>query len=87
MNQVDCCFRNVLERMVILRCFGAESFYMERVVFPFERLCFMAPEDGELEVWSHGLGGPELVDSMPLRQLLSETESQQQTEAELVMSA
>lgn len=58
--------------MVILRCFGSEQYYLERVVFPFELLNFSAPADGEVEIWSHGLGGPELVETYPIRELISE---------------
>jgi len=72
MAQHTCSYRNGLDRMVILRCFGSEQYYLERVVFPFELLNFSAPADGEVEIWSHGLGGPELVETYPIRELVSE---------------
>jgi hypothetical protein len=50
--------------MVILRCLGHGQFYLERVVFPFEMLTFSCPSQARVEIWTHGLGGPELVESL-----------------------
>ena len=58
--------------MVIVRCEGHEGFYLERVVFPFELLSFKCPPQCELEVWTHGIGGPELMDKLPIHELLIE---------------
>ena len=55
--------------MVILRCLGAGNFFLERVVFPFELLSFDCPVDSEIEIWTHSLGGPEMVESFPSREL------------------
>ena len=55
--------------MVILRCFGSEGFYLERVIFPFEVLNFVAPSQGEVEVWSHSIGSPELVKTYTISEL------------------
>jgi len=55
--------------MVILRCLGAGNFFLERVVFPFEMLSFECPADSEIEIWTHSLGGPEMVESFPAREL------------------
>jgi hypothetical protein len=46
--------------MVIVRCIGAEQFFLERVVFPMELLSFHAPSEALVQIWSHGLGGAEL---------------------------
>jgi len=81
MAQRTCSYRNGLDRMVIMRCFGSEQYYLERVVFPFELLNFSAPADGEVEIWSHGLGGPELVETYPIRELISEEEGIDNSEA------
>ena len=59
-----CSYRNGSDRMVILRCLGPEGFFLERVVFPFEMLNFDCPKDSEVKIWTHGLGGPELVESL-----------------------
>jgi hypothetical protein len=32
------------------------------VIFPFEDWCFQAPIDADVELWSHGLGGAELLE-------------------------
>ena len=50
--------------MVIVRCLGPEEFFLERVVFPFELLSFLAPPQSVVEIWTHGLGGPELLESL-----------------------
>jgi hypothetical protein len=34
-----------------------------------------------VEIWSHGLGGPELVETFPIRELISEAESVDNSEA------
>lgn len=58
--------------MVIVRCEGRDGFYLERVVFPFELLSFESPAQTELQVWTHGLGGPELIDRVPIHELVIE---------------
>lgn len=66
---IECGYRNVSDRMVILRCLGPGSFFLERVVFPFELLSFACPADSEVEILTHSLGGPELLEAMPARTL------------------
>ena len=65
-----CGYRNARDRLVIARIDAAPTFFLERVVFPFELLTFLAPPECELEVWTHGLGGPELVEQLPCRELV-----------------
>jgi hypothetical protein len=48
--------------MVIMRCLGPDQFFLERVIFPFEQLSFTCPSNSEVEIWSHSLGGPELLE-------------------------
>ncbi len=69
---LDCGYRNASDRMVILRCCGPHAFFLERVVFPFELLSFQCPKDSEVEIWTHGLGGPELLESCPAFELCCE---------------
>ena len=69
---LDCGYRNASDRMVILRCCGPNAFFLERVVFPFELLSFQCPRDTEVEIWTHGLGGPELIESLPAADLGTE---------------
>ncbi|MFM7236648.1 MAG: DUF1830 domain-containing protein [Cyanobium sp.] len=68
----DCTYRNTSDRMVILRCCGSNAFFLERVVFPFEILAFACPPMSEVKIWSHGLYGPELLESLLSEQLLAE---------------
>ena len=55
-----CAYRNESNRMVILRCLGAPTFFHEKVIFPFEIWTFDCPPDSEVEIWTHGLGAAEL---------------------------
>jgi hypothetical protein len=41
------------------------------VVFPFEILAFSCPALSEVNIWSHGLYGPELLESFTSDQLLA----------------
>ncbi len=59
---LSCSYSNSSDRMVILRCLGPGEFFLERVVFPFEQLSFQCPPGSDVEIWSHSLGGPELVE-------------------------
>jgi len=59
--------------MVIVRCIGPAEFFLERVVFPFELLSFLAPADSVVQIWTHGLGGPELIERLDADELRLET--------------
>ena len=63
--------------MVIVRCIGPEEFFLERVVFPFELLSFLAPPNAVVEIWTHGLGGPELLESIEAGELLAEAPAEE----------
>jgi hypothetical protein len=67
-----CTYRNSSDRMVIARCLGADAFFLERVVFPFELLSFECPCEAELQIWSHGLGGAELIEAIDVQSLAIE---------------
>ncbi|MFI0403020.1 MAG: DUF1830 domain-containing protein [Cyanobium sp.] len=69
---LDCTYRNNTDRMVILRCCGSDQYFMERVVFPFELLAFACPPQSEVKIWSHGLYGPELLESFSSEKLLAD---------------
>jgi hypothetical protein len=69
---IGCGYRNTSDRMVILRCLGSQEFYLERVVFPFELLSFSCPAGSEVEIWTHGLGGPELLETIRCEELMIE---------------
>jgi len=62
---LSCSYSNSSDRMVILRCLGPDAFFLERVLFPFEQLSFQCPAGSDVEIWSHSLGGPELVEQFP----------------------
>ncbi len=69
LGQLSCGYRNASDRMVILRCIGPQEFFLERVVFPFELLSFCAPARASVQIWTHGLGGPELMESIDVGEL------------------
>jgi len=62
--------------MVILRCIGPEQFFLERVVFPFELLSFQCPPSSMVKIWTHGLGGPELVETVNSGDLINDPPAQ-----------
>lgn len=43
--------------MVVLKCIGANSFYLEKVVMPSEVYWFCAPLEGRVEVWQMAVNG------------------------------
>jgi hypothetical protein len=81
LDLLTCGYRNGTDRMVIVRCVGPEAFFLERVVFPFELLSFQCPAETELEIWTHGLGGPELLESIPVQLLTLESPEPGQPQA------
>ncbi len=72
MAQLTCGYRNSSDRMVIVRCIGPQEFFLERVVFPFELLSFLAPAESMVQIWTHGLGGPELRETIKVEELCVE---------------
>tara|TARA_Y100000589_G_C27181731_1_gene641078 strand:- start:2591 stop:2800 length:210 start_codon:yes stop_codon:yes gene_type:complete len=57
---IEFSYKNKSERMVVLRCIGPSKFFLERVLFPFEVLTFMAPHNSKVEIWGNQLYGPKL---------------------------
>ena len=78
-----CLFRNLNERMVILRCIGPERFFHEKVIFPFEDWLFTCPPSSDVEIWSHGSGGTELVETFPASDLLVDEQKPLEVTAEM----
>ena len=66
-----CChYRNLNQRLVILRCVGPERFFHEKVLFPFEDWLFSCPASSDVQIWSHTKGAAELVEAFPATALL-----------------
>ena len=57
-------YKNEHSRMVIVRCIGEKSFFVEKVVLPFEIIAFEAPKDSRVEIWGNDLTGLHLEDRM-----------------------
>lgn len=69
MDELLCSYRNTTDRMIIVRCLGPHAFYLERVVFPFELLTFRCPGPSDVEIWTQGTAGPELLEAAPAERL------------------
>ena len=64
-----CSYRNLTNRMLIVRVRGVEAFFLERVVFPFEIMTFHCPSDGEVEVITRTQTGEEHSEWVATEQL------------------
>jgi hypothetical protein len=64
MDVLLCSYRNCSERMRIIRCFGPDDFFLERVVFPFEVLTFHCPPASDVEVWAKDSLGVVLTEQL-----------------------
>ena len=53
----DCLYRNETPKMVVLKCIGVNSFYLEKVVMPSEIFCFSAPPQARVEIWQMAVNG------------------------------
>ncbi|MEB3319285.1 MAG: DUF1830 domain-containing protein [Cyanobacteriota bacterium] len=67
-----CSYRNSTNHMVIVRARGVESFFLERVVFPFEIMTFHCPRDGEVEVVMRTNAGRQRSEWVAAEQLLAD---------------
>ena len=50
--------------MLIERCVGEKSVFVEKEVLPFEIISFEAPKDARVEIWGNDLTGVHLEDSI-----------------------
>ena len=53
----DCVYLNQSPKMVVLKCIGANNFYLEKVVMPAEYLWFVAPLEARVEIWQMAVNG------------------------------
>ena len=81
-----CCrYTNHTGRLVILRCVGPDRFFHEKVIFPFEDWLFACPASGDVQIWTHGQGGAELIAIFSASDLLVE-EVELPSEADLKLA-
>ena len=57
-------YKNKHTRMLIVRCVGENSFYVEKVVFPKEIIAFEAPEGAKVEIWGSDLTSSHIEDTL-----------------------
>ena len=50
--------------MLVVRCIGEKSFYIEKVVLPFEIIAFEAPIDARVVIWGNDLTGLHIEDTI-----------------------
>ena len=62
-------YRNTFDVMVIIRCSGP-NYWLENIIFLFDVFRFHCPPECRVEIWFHGLGGPELIEEMGAEDLL-----------------
>lgn len=53
----ECVYSNETPKMVVLKCVGPNSFYLEKVVMPAEICWFRAPLEGRVEIWQMASNG------------------------------
>jgi len=53
----ECVYKNETPKMVVLKCVGPNSFYLEKVVMPAELCWFSAPLEGRVEIWQMAVNG------------------------------
>ncbi len=72
-NTLLCHFFNDRDKVVIIRISNISNWYLERVVFPAQRLMFEAPEGAVLEVYTPDI---ETIreDTIPCHQLCVQPE-------------
>ena len=66
---IEFSYKNEHSRMLIVRCIGENSFYVEKVVLPseiiaFEIIAFEAPIDARVEIWGNDLTGLHIEDTI-----------------------
>ena len=63
---VNFSYKNEHSRMLIVRCIGEKSFYIEKVVLPLEIIAFEAPIDSRVVIWCSDLTGVHIEDTIIL---------------------
>ena len=61
---IEFSYKNEHSRMLIVRCIGENSFYVEKVVLPSEVIAFEAPKDARVEIWGNDLSGLHIEDTI-----------------------
>ena len=61
---IEFSYKNEHSRMLIVRCIGENSFYVEKVVLPSEIIAFEAPKDARVEILCNDLSGLHIEDTI-----------------------
>ena len=67
---IEFSYKNEHSRMLIVRCIGENSFYVEKVVLPSEIIAFEAPKDARVEIWGNDLSGLHIEDTIIVGELV-----------------
>lgn len=68
-NQILCCYVNATSRVQVARITNIPDWYFERVVFPGQKLLFVAPVAAQLEIHSNALATAILTDRIDCQTL------------------
>ena len=70
-SSILCSYRNCTDRIVIVRARGLSTYYLEKVVFPFEVMTFHCPRECEVEVIMRTPGGLEESEWVTAEELIA----------------
>jgi hypothetical protein len=70
-TQILCSYRNCTDRIVIVRARGLSTYYLEKVVFPFEVMTFHCPRECEVELIMQTPGGLEESEWVAAEELIA----------------
>ena len=78
MEMPTCCYRNVSDRLAVIRSSSESSSKIEQVVFPFDLAIFSCPVEEVLEIWRQGPGGSQCEERITARELQMEPQDSNQ---------
>ena len=63
---VEFSYKNTTSSMVVIKCIGRNTFFLERAIFPYEIYTLIAPKDAHVEIWGLHSFGPQLEQRLRL---------------------
>lgn len=74
-DRILCCYVNATSKLQIVRISNSPHQYLERTVFPGQRLLFEALPQAQLEVHTNDIASAVLADTIPCHRLRVEEEA------------
>jgi hypothetical protein len=72
MEMPTCCYRNVSDRLAVIRSSAESCTKIEQVVFPFDLAIFSCPAEEMLEIWRQGPDGSQCEERITAQELQME---------------